>query len=267
MLSPNKKVAIHLAAAGCMFLGAGSASAVVSFDQNVTNAVIFGTGNGNGGWTVDRNAAVGIELGLRAKVRYSIPGDSPQDVFNSNGAGDYNHAVGAPVSAPARGRWNFEFSINSNYNAAGTNLDQFNYLLQIDHNPSQAATFASFDPLNLPNPLFDDHSFGTNATTMSNGVEATDLATFNSLKANYNLVQNSKNMAFFPTLFAFNPNIDATYTFVLSAFRSTTLVASTTIDVIVGNGGTPVPVPSSLLLLVPGVLALWATSQRRRSLA
>ena len=45
-----------------------SAHAVMSFDANVTNNVIYGSGNTNGSFTLDRTN--GIELGLRAKVRF-----------------------------------------------------------------------------------------------------------------------------------------------------------------------------------------------------
>lgn len=47
---------------------AGPAQAVLEFDQNVTNEVIFGSGNDNGAFTTFRNADVGVELGLRGTL-------------------------------------------------------------------------------------------------------------------------------------------------------------------------------------------------------
>ena len=40
--------------------------AAVQFSQQLTSNVIYGTGNADGGFTTDRNAAQSVELGLRA---------------------------------------------------------------------------------------------------------------------------------------------------------------------------------------------------------
>src|SRR6056297_387646 len=71
-------------------LSAGAASAT-----SVTPDIIFGDGNDNGSFTVDRSN--NIEIGLRAKLRYNLAG-VPENTFNSNGDGTYsfNAAEGNP---------------------------------------------------------------------------------------------------------------------------------------------------------------------------
>jgi hypothetical protein len=254
----GSKTARYAAAAACALAFAGPAGAAVIFDQNVTNAVIYGGGNTNGAWTVD--AQNGIELGLRAHVRYDVADDQPKNVFNSNDDGTYSHAAGAPASNPNRARWNVDFSINSNFDGSGQNLDTLSFFLLIDHNPTAATSFVSIDLFNQ----YYDHSFGTNATGEGDGTEAIDLAGFDVLRANNNLAQNSWNMDFFdPALFAFDPTADGTYSFILQGFRGRTLLAQTNIDVIVGAGGASVPAPATLALLVPGLLGLGWQVRRR----
>jgi hypothetical protein len=256
----GSKAARYVGAAACALAFAGPAGAVVMFDQDVTNAAIYGSGNANGGWTVDRNAQSGMELGLRAHVRYDLADDQPKNIFNSNGDGTYNHAAGAPASNLNRARWNFDFSINSNYNTQGQNLEGLRFVLQMDHNPTAATNFVSID---LFNQHFD-HSFGNNGTAEGDGTEAIDLTAFNALRTSSNLAQNSWNMDFFdPALFGFDPTADGTYSFTLQGFRSNTLLAQTSIDVIVGAGGATVPVPATLALLVPGLLGLGWQFRRR----
>lgn len=80
-----------------------SAHAVTQFDQNVTNEVIFGTGNLNGSFTTDR--ANGVELALRGKLRHDAAGQ-PQNIFNSNGDGTYTFQSGvAPTQDLSTAEW------------------------------------------------------------------------------------------------------------------------------------------------------------------
>ena len=83
-------------AAAFLSIGAFSAPAhaVVSFDQNVSSNVIFGSGNANGGFTVDRRN--GVELGLRSKVRFNAL-NAPENTFNSNDDGSHSFAAGQPA--------------------------------------------------------------------------------------------------------------------------------------------------------------------------
>ena len=118
----RRMIAATLVAAG---LGlSGTAQAIISHNQNVTSDVIFGSGNANGSFTVDRQN--GIDLGLRGKLRFDT-NNQPQNIFNSNGDGTFNFAAGiAPGGfgfAPNAPVWNFEFSINSNFDGNGANQD------------------------------------------------------------------------------------------------------------------------------------------------
>lgn len=252
---------------------AGNAQAVVLFDQNVTNDVIFGSGNTNGGFTVDR--ANGIELGLRAKLRFDDT-NQPQNVFNSNGNGSYSFAAGAPQGggfsfapgSPSTATWNFEWSINSNFDGSGGNLDQFLYTIQIDFDPADpGSNFQSFDPINgAVAPAFPDHAIGDNSTGNGGGTEASDAADYADLIANNNLAQNSWNMEFFDEAlnFPFDANVPGVYSFVLSAFNlNQELLSSVSIDVVV----TAVPEPTTAILLLSGLLSLLAVTRRRRATA
>jgi hypothetical protein len=141
---------------------AATANAAIQFDQDVTGGVIFGSGNFNGGFTVDRDSIPGLELGLRAHTRFPSP-DSTAAGIMSQGDGVYgnfaalgfftNGSLGGP-----RAGWNFDFSINSNYNGTGGNISGFTFLLNIDFDPSTGANFLTINPLTA----LSDNAYGTN---------------------------------------------------------------------------------------------------------
>lgn len=254
---------------------ASPAFAVIAFDQNVTNNAIFGSGNGNGGFTTDRTS--GLEIGLRAKVRYP----TPAGVYNSNGDGSYTHQSGS--GAPNRAFWNFEWSVNTDYDGTtGNSIGDLTYQLSIDFDPGVGTTdFMTWNPINpTPGVAFGgggfvaDHSFGNNSTAQSAGVEAGDAATYATLLSNNNLVQQSWNMGFFDTPFdASLVDADATagtkvfdfdavgeYTITLEAFDGGALVGSNTILI------QAVPEPTAALFgsLLAGGMGM-TIARRRRS--
>ncbi len=243
------------------------ANAAIMFDQNVTPDVIFGSGNANGSFTVDQNN--GVELGLRAKQRFP-----PADIFNSNGDGTYSFPAGAGGSGSPTPLWSFEWSVNTDFTDPVTReLNDLTYLLEIDFDPGVGTNFLSFDPITpgsvipwtipIPVPFFD-HDIGNNSTGNGGGTEGT-LANYAGLLAANNVAQNSWRMDFFDEapFNTFNPTVDGTYDFVLSAFDNTGQLASTNIQVIVGQGAPPVPVPSAMLLMGTGLLGLVGWNYRK----
>jgi hypothetical protein len=231
-----------LACVCVLTLAAHSQAAI--YDQPVTNAVIYGSGNVNSpSFAVDRQGD--LELGLRAHTRFVDDAAS-----KSNGAGLYTSFSTTP-SAPGLGSWNFDFSINTNTQGMGVNVGDL------------SLRYFKFDPINGA-PYFD-HSFGTNATLDSAGTEApsNDAITYASLKANNNLVQNSWNLGFFPGFPAYDPSASGLYDVVLSAFdvASGAQLGSVGIQVEVGDGA---QVPEATSFIAWGLLALTFGGLSRR---
>jgi hypothetical protein len=207
------------------------AQASIDYDQNVTNNVIYGSGNNNGGFTTFRTPPDGddVELGLRAHTRFPTPSDTPvaggPGGILSHGDGVYGSFeaqgyTGAGTTPGPLGSWNFDWSINSSVIGVGGNVGTLTYQLDIDYDPGPGTNFLSFDPVNL---VFADHSFGDNTTGPNAGTEAIDPVTYATLVASSNLVQNSWNLGF-PFLAAFapqpyDPNASGLYDIQLSAFK------------------------------------------------
>ncbi len=228
-------------------LGTSSAMAVIAFDANVTNNAIFGSGNGNGFWTTD--TANNVELGLRAKVRWA-------GIYNSNIDGTYNHDTG--ISSGSAAKWNYEFSINVNQNgSSGLTLSDYHIALSIDIDPSEGVSWITFDPTTA----WADNSYGDNSTAQSSGIEP-GAFTNTELLNTWSLVQNSQNLGWAPI--AFDPNLDATYDFKLSAIQVTGAPgAETSMRVIVGKGGRPVPDSAATASLLGLALASLLVYRRR----
>lgn len=241
------------------------------YDQNVTPDVLFGSGNLNGAFTVDRQD--GVELGLRAKLRFDS-NNQPQNIFNSNGDGTYTFSPGTPspgfswaANDDHTAEWSFEWSINTDYDdSTGRDLADLTYLIEIDGDSGLDTNFLSFDPIHSVNPETGtvqwDHAIGDNTTgngggmSISNG--ANDAALYGTRLDDYNVAQNSWNYQFFDApgnaLDGFDADNDGVYTITLTAFDGVNQVARTSINVLV-------PAPASAALLGLGG---FAAIRRRR---
>lgn len=240
------------------------ASAVLTFDDDIMPDIIFGSGNSNGSFVVDRNASEGVELGIRARIRFN-ESNSPENTFNSDGAGNYIFDAGLPPTgfsfAPgstSSAIWNFDWSVNSNYNGAGGVLDAFDYVLSIDFDEAEGVEqFLAFDPINQ---TFADHATGTNATTNGNGTSATNDAEYATLISTNHVAQNSWNMEFFDGgAFTFDGRDVGEYVIRLEALEKGTSNVVSSVEIQVQS--VPEPASAGLLLLGLGALAY----RRRRA--
>jgi hypothetical protein len=270
-----KLFAIAAICCAATMMGSRPADAVLVYNTNVTPDVIMGTGNANGGFTVDQ--ANGVELGLRGKLRFDGT-NQPQNVFNYTGISGAGHGVytfaavgvnplNGPVPSWANSTtpiWNFEWSVNADYlGTANRQLNDLTYGIFIDFNPAAAdVPNLTFDPINV---TFADHSIGTNATGNGAGLEAANAAGYAALINANNVAQQSWNMEFFDipaSAFPFNPTTLGTYTIRLDAYSGINLLASTSIDVVT----TAVPEASAFVfgsLVLAGVGAVVAYRKRQ----
>ncbi len=208
--------------------------AAIEYDQDVTPNVIFGSGNGNGFFTRDRNVAAKVEVALRAKIPF-------QSLYNSNGDGTYSFTLAETDhdnDAGTPNRWNVEFSINTDYldpTSSGNNLDTFTYEVGVDQDPSEAVNFVTSDPIKGQFAPLAGHSMGNNSTPQSGGVEP-GFFTYTSELPNYNVIQNSNTYNYQ----GYDPAIDGTYDVYLLIKSGATILAKAEIRVIIGAGGAPI---------------------------
>lgn len=219
------------------FCTASAAQAVVTYDDAVTPDVLFGAGNVNGEFTVAR--ANGVELGLRGKVRFP----TALNVFNSNGDGTYTFKAGV-FNGVENPQWNFEWSVNTNYDGSGGNLGDYTYRLEMDFDPGPGTNFLAWDPISYPTaaipyavpvtPAFYDHSVGTNATPNGGGTEAASAAAYAALLPSNNVAQNSWRYTFYDGApYLFDANKTGSYVIRLTAYQGMATVAQVSITILV----------------------------------
>lgn len=262
-----RRILLTTATAAALALPASMAGAVTYGDVNP--GIIMGTGITNGSFTIDRDNPFG-EVALRAKLRYDDNGD-PQNIFNHQGNGNYLMPSGSPTAGSQTARWNFEFSINSDYPdgpPVDYNLGAATYELGLDGDPTAGTNFLTFDLIH--DGTYFDHAISSNFPDADGVHVAGDGATYDDLISSYNVAQNSWNYSFFLTdqLAGFDPNASGQYTIYLKGFDGNgDLVANSEINVFVGDSRpSPVPLPASALLLLSAFGGLGALSfSRKRS--
>ena len=118
--------------------------------------------------------------------------------------------------------------------------------------------FVGWDPIASPGTVNSyDQTFGYNSTLDGTTEVVGTSGTYATLISGYNIAQNSGQLNFFNSFFgkSFNPDLDGTYEVRLSAFgQRGILLASTSITVVVGDGGDAV-VPEAASILAWGGLA------------
>ena len=227
---------------------ASAQAAPVNATGNVTSNVLYGSGNADGGFT---GVTVGnLELALRAHVRYP----DPLNEFNYDGVDTYTFANTG--GQPGYSVFNFDYSVNTDVNDTDDMPDNvisdYTYLLEIDIDPTAGTSFTSFDPFGL----IYDNAFGYNSTANGGGVTGYSSSSFN-------VGQNSENL-WLASLFVpgFDPTADGSYVIRLTALSNDTSIASTSINVIVGDVS-DVPLPAGLPLMLAGLGGL-ALLRRRK---
>lgn len=249
-----------------LIAAAVASAATLANAADVNPGVIFGSGVANGGFTVATGH--GIEIGLRARVRYDASGQPTND-FNQ--VGNTNTYVFNPKAgnAPAgRATWNWDWSINTDVaGVTGNNLSDFIYELSIHKAGTDPALGAMGDLINDPIAMMAiDHSLGDNSTTAANDVVSGIFDYYGNISI-YNVAQNSSNFGFLSSFFSGNsmdgwdPSDTGTWIITLRVFENDNGIAgaellSTSINVIV------VPLPPAafaglgLLGAIAGVRAV-----------
>tara|TARA_R110001632_G_scaffold8686_11_gene34554 strand:+ start:29390 stop:30193 length:804 start_codon:yes stop_codon:yes gene_type:complete len=220
---------------------------------NITPEVIFGDGNANGSWTGE--TANGVEVALRGKLRFNAAA-SPENTFNYDGDRTYTFDPTLSSIPANRSVFNFEYAVNVDTDALGNTLDDYSYLFEFDLDPTAGTEFVGFDIITLKT----DNELGDNATGNGDGI--VDDTNYASIFGNYSVAQNSQNRGF-----GYSGLLDAAaegiFTYNLTVFDANGgTVATSSIDIVVGN--VPVPAPSTLVSLFSGIFALGFVSLRRR---
>jgi hypothetical protein len=233
-------------------LSAGASALLYNRDLATPNGVFYGSGNPNGGWTVNGDTTFGVELGLRAKYRF---GTGASTVIHSS-TDIYDVPVGVGAGANAnKALWNYDWSINL-LDAGGVTLPDITAQLTVtDVNTGSSVTI---DPLTYwtDNAGWGYPNAGGSPVKVNLGglQEVPGVVVYGA--------QNSENPKFadFPLSSGFSALQDGkVYEFDLKVFDSSnTLMASDTMFV-----NTFAPEPASVFMIASGLLLVGLYRRRK----
>ncbi len=189
----------------------------------------YGTGNFDANWTIASDNGIVLGLGFKDRQTFALLDGS---------SGTYFSVPGTYPGGGSRQHTSYQFSVDFTQ-ASATGLT---FQLCVDHDPSLATALSCVNPATW---------WGDNEAAPSGFLG----------------FQNSQNIGFADTPGgAFDPSMNGTFDFVLTAFNGNTALDSVTARVQIGDA-LAVPEPGSLALLGLGVGALAWSGRRRRGAA
>lgn len=133
-------------------------------DSAVKNNIemYFGDGNTITNYSIARHEGAGVELALKAKLRGGPEAGVPDEISGDipiytvpTGQADSTSATWGP---PAK--WSFDFSVATGLNGSEQKLDDFDFILSIDVNPSEEVDFIRFKLLKPEESITHEHDAG-----------------------------------------------------------------------------------------------------------
>lgn len=237
---------------------AGAVLGTAASAGTINPEIIFGSGNTNRGFTV--NTVGDLELGLRAKRRYTDANDALGVGIVQDAAGNYLFdSTGQTVTA-GRSLWNFDWSINSDVVDGSDKLSAYTYVIAVDYDGSAAEDMETYDPLGLLQQYYlGDNSSGNGGATQRN---AFSLALAGESFDDFNVAQQSVNLGFLDG----SPDLGAgQFRVSLTAFKNNDIYASTSINVFVDTLPPAIPLPAGGLLLVSALGGLVVRKKLKRA--
>ena len=213
--------------------------------DTITPDIIFGTDNTNRGFTVSQVGS--LELGLRAKLRNPSPNDAIGTGIVQDIDGNYLFDSNPAVEGLGQAVWSYDWSINSNFNGAGSGLDAFSYEILVDTDPTVNSDFTniSYDPLSA---LSTGYYLGTN-TTGNGAASFIPAGTGDGDFSSNNVAQNSVQPQWVAGALASTMIGSGQFSVLLRAYDNLVLVGEVGINAIV-DAPAPIPLPAAAWLFL-----------------